>query len=416
MPLTNQSFLHDFAQLSAIGATDKGGVERQAGTAADHATRDWLSGWLTANGFSIRFDGIGNQFGLFEHIPGAPFVLLGSHLDSQPKGGRFDGAYGVFAAAFAAARIAEKLTAGELSAKFNLAVVNWFNEEGSRFAHSMMGSGVFTKKLDLEGALNMVDTAGVSVREAMANVIATDGYTGPDVACYGEIHIEQGRLLEKDGITIGLVDKTWGARKFFVTVHGEQSHTGATAMEDRQDALYGAAMMITAARDVVDNFTPGILHTAVSYLEVLPNSPVTVARETTFNMDLRSADETVLDEAITLLEKAAADAEAKAKVRIELNLKHRWGLLAYQPEGVELAEKSANELGLSHRTIMTLAGHDSTNMKDVVPSIMLFVPSADGISHNEREFTSDEDCIAGLELLTDVAKRMVAGELRGDAL
>lgn len=411
MPLTNESFLRDFAQLSAIGATDKGGVERQAGTAADHATRDWLAGWLTAKGFSIRCDGIGNQFGLFEHIPGAPYVLIGSHLDSQPKGGKFDGAYGVFAAAFAAARITEKLTSGELTAKRNVAVVNWFNEEGCRFTPSMMGSGVFTGKLALDEALDTVDVAGVSVREAMTDVMASDGYTGPDVACYGEIHIEQGRLLENDGITIGLVDKTWGARKFLVTVHGEQSHTGATAMEDRKDALYGAAMMITAAREVVDSFTPGILHTAVSYLEVLPNSPVTVARETTFNMDLRSADETVLDEAIALLEKAAADAEAKARVRIVLDLKHRWGLLAYQPEGVALAESAADHLGLSHRTIMTLAGHDSTNMKDVVPSIMLFVPSADGISHNEREHTSDEDCVAGLELFTEVTRRMVAGDL-----
>ncbi|MFE4543538.1 M20 family metallo-hydrolase [Arthrobacter sp. NPDC056727] len=414
MSTTNEQFLDDFRAMSTFGATAGGGVDRQAGTAADHETRRWFGGWLARHGFEEKVDRAGNQFGTVELVPGAPYVLVGSHLDSQPLAGRYDGAYGVLAAAHAAARVARDAKDGKVQPRYNLAVVNWFNEEGSRFTPSMMGSSVFTGKLELEAALATTDVAGVTVASALESghrQATADTPVLTDVANYAEIHIEQGRILQEQDVQIGIVDRTWAASKYRVTVNGAQSHTGATRMEDRQDALYGAALIIAAARDLAAEFEPGMLHTSVSEMQVLPNSPVTIARQVLMNLDLRSPDEDVLARARDIMAKWIGDAQDRSRTEIQLNLTHQWGLVAYQPEGVALGTASAQHLGFSHMDIMTVAGHDSTNMKDAVPTVMLFVPSEEGISHNEAEFTRDEDAVRGAELLTEVVRRLVRGEL-----
>lgn len=417
MSNVNNGFLNDFSTLSGFGATPDGGVDRQAGTGADHATRQWFGQWLTAHGFTESVDAIGNQFGTLELIPGAPYVLLGSHLDSQPLAGRYDGAYGVLAAAHAAALVAAQVRSGDLVPVRNLAVVNWFNEEGSRFTPSMMGSSVFTGKLPLQRALATTDPGGISVADALAQGHSCPGGSAPalaDIARYAEIHIEQGRILEETGNQVGVVDRTWAAGKYRVTVAGAQSHTGSTRMEDRRDALYGAALVISAARDLAGEFAPGQLHTSVSELYVLPNSPVTIARQAVMNLDLRSPDEAVLERAMEILGKWTAEAEERSRTEITLELTHNWGLVSYPPEGVALGIASANRLGFTNMEIMTVAGHDSTNLKDVVPTVMLFVPSVEGISHNEAEYTRDDDALRGLELLTEVLRRLVCDELQNE--
>ncbi|GAA1764459.1 M20 family metallo-hydrolase [Agromyces humatus] len=418
MTTTDAEFLSDFEIMSTHGATDGGGVDRQAGTAADHATRAWFGGWLREHGLRESIDEVGNQFGTREFAPGLPYVLVGSHLDSQPLAGRYDGAYGVLAGAHAAVRAIAAVDEGEIEPRFNVAVVNWFNEEGSRFTPSMMGSSVFTGKLDPATALATTDPAGVSVAEALADGhgAPTDAPALDDIARYAEIHIEQGRVLEETSVQIGLVDRTWAASKYRVTVHGEQSHTGSTRMADRQDALYGASLIIAAARDLTDEFAVGELHSSVSELYVLPNSPVTIAREVVMNLDLRSPSEGVLERAMEKLADRIRLVEGRSRTRVEAALTHRWGLVAYQPEGVRLARESAESLGLSHVDIMTVAGHDSTNLKDEVPTVMLFVPSVDGVSHNEAEFTRDDDAVRGVALLTDVVRRLLAGELADEAV
>ena len=411
MSTSNSSFLADFAVMSSFGATAGGGVDRQAGTPEDHAVRAWFSTWLEEHGLTEAVDSAGNQFGLVELVPGAPWVLLGSHLDSQPLAGRYDGAYGVLAAAHAVVRAAAAAEAGELAPVFNLAVVNWFNEEGSRFTPSMMGSGVFTGKLSLATARATADLSGTTVAEALGSPSAAGTAPALDsVARYAEIHIEQGRILEETGTQAGIVDKTWAAAKYQVTVDGDQSHTGSTRMVDRRDALYGAALVIAAARDLTEEFEPGLLHSSVSQLQVLPNSPVTIARQVIMNLDLRSPDESVLARAMDLLDKRIAEAESRSRTGVSLALTHQWGLNPYQPAGVRLGRAAADALGFTHRDIMTVAGHDSTNLKDHVPTVMLFVPSVEGISHNEAEFTRDEDAVRGVELLTEVARRLVRGD------
>ncbi len=398
--------------MSGFGATDNNGVDRQAATAADGQTRDWFAGLLRTNGFSVDIDPIGNIFGLLELVPGAPYVLLGSHLDSQPLAGRFDGAYGVLAAAHAAMRTRDQLAASGATPTFNLAVVDWFNEEGCRFKPSMMGSGVFTGLLNLDKVLATTDAQGVSVAEALQDINGLGTFTAPPIAAYSEIHIEQGRSMDDAGTTIGLVSSTWSARKYEIVVRGEQSHSGATRMKDRRDALLGSAKVIVAVNDLLKKFEEEALHTSISELYVAPNSPVTVAREVRFLIDIRARESHLLAEAYAHLQDAIALIEAECRVTIEQVGASIWESGPFLESGIELSRSSAETLGYSHDRVLTLAGHDATNMKEIVPTVMLFVPSAaDGISHNEREFTSDADLIAGINVFTHVVTRLALGEL-----
>ncbi|WAL39924.1 M20 family metallo-hydrolase [Brevibacterium sp. BRM-1] len=404
----DSELLTDFATMSAFGETPRGGVDREAMTQPDVEQRRWLSGWLEERGFSVDIDRVGNQFGTFEWTPGAPYVLLGSHMDSQPLGGKFDGAYGVIAAAEAAWRIKRACDESGHVPQYNIAVVNWFNEEGSRFEPSMMGSGVYTGKLDADTVLKTEDLAGVSVAEALEDGGFLGSGDGPQAAAYAEIHIEQGRILDEEGVAIGLVEATWAAKKYHLIVHGDQAHTGSTIISDRHDALLGASHLVVLAREIADEFG---IHTSVGQLVVLPNSPVVVPREARLHLDMRSPDSALVEAADARLRERMRKIEELAAVRIEEDTAHQWDLLPYDPRGVELSRRVAEDLGLSHRPIMTVAGHDSTNMKDIVPSVMLFVPSVDGISHNEGEYTKDADMCAGVNLFTEVATRLLDGAL-----
>ncbi|MEO9329530.1 M20 family metallo-hydrolase [Gordonia aurantiaca] len=418
-PRLDDAFLQDFAVLSEIGRTPAGGVERQAATAEDGQSRRWLADWLTRRGFTVRYDRIGNQFGLVELVPGAPYVLVGSHMDSQPRGGRFDGAYGVLAAAHACERLREHYSVSG-GAVYNLAVVNWFNEEGSRFKPSMQGSGVFTGKIALDDALATRDPAGITVAEALSELgmlgeedvfALTDPSSAQrQVASYAEIHIEQGRELDKADLTMGIVPSTWAANKYEIGVVGVQGHTGATAMEDRQDALYAAARIVVALREIADRYGDE-LHTSCGQLNVIPNSPVVVAREVHMHLDLRSSSDELLERADQDLSRVFAEVEVTADVKIEKRFAHRWKGHVYPSAGVALAEDVLADLGLAHLKVRTRAGHDSTNMKDHVPTVMLFIPSVDGVSHAEHEYTTDEDMVTGVNVLTEVVARMAEGAI-----
>jgi len=409
-------FLTDFHLVATIGATPHNGVDRQAATVDDATSRAWFSNWVTDAGYTLKVDGIGNMFALIEWTAGAPFVLVGSHLDSQPLGGRFDGAYGVLAALHAAKNVDEQVRASPTVPPFNLAVVNWFNEEGGRFAPSIMGSSVFANIFDQESMLDTTDLAGVSVRAALNDI----GYLGtdprPTAVSYAEIHIEQGRILEREGIAIGVVDRSWYTQKLDIEVLGEQSHTGATAMADRHDALVAAAKIILLVQDVTNEFAAEAIVSSVGQLTLQPNSPIVVARRVKLVADLRSGDPQIVHTArAILLEKIAALAvEHDIQINVtDFDIRP----IRYFPEnGMHLAEAAAVRAGLSTRRIQTMAGHDSVAMNTIVPSIMLFVPSVDGVSHCEREFTTDADMVAGLALLTEVTTDLVNGALVEPAL
>jgi beta-ureidopropionase / N-carbamoyl-L-amino-acid hydrolase len=409
--VNEQDVLDDFTALSAIGATPGGGVDRQAGTPADGEARRWLVDWLTGSGFTVSVDRVGNVFGTVELVPGAPYVLIGSHLDSQPTAGRFDGAYGVLAAAHAARRIVAAVGEGTVTPRYNVAVVDWFNEEGSRFTPSIMGSSVYCGTLDLDAALAARDLAGTSVEEALTAIGFLGEGTAPTAACYAEIHIEQGRVLERLGVDIGLVESNWSARKYEIVVHGQQSHTGATVMADRHDALLGAARLVCLARDVVDEYPEGALLTAVGRMTVHPNSPVVVPSEVRLSLDVRSADADLVEQAHARLLEGFTAIEREAAVEVEIARSSLRPAAPFPAEGVDLAETVAKEAGVTSHRMLTMAGHDAIPMNTVVPTVLLFVPSVEGVSHNEAELTHDDDVLRGVDVLARLCTRLVEGAL-----
>ncbi|MDN5855073.1 MAG: hydantoinase/carbamoylase family amidase, partial [Actinomycetia bacterium] len=345
--MSEDDFLSDFHHVATIGATEHNGVDRQAATTADGETRTWFTGWMRDADRPVAVDAIGNMFGLFEWNPDAPYVVLGSHLDSQPLAGRFDGAYGVLAAMHAAKRIDERLDGAV--PPYNLAVVNWFNEEGSRFQPSIMGSSVYSGLFDRDEMLDVTDPDGVTVRKALADI----GFLGTDEAptpvSYAEIHIEQGRRLERDGIDIGLVESSWHTQKLDIEVLGEQSHTGATAMADRHDALVAASKIVVMVHDVTDDFEPESLVSSVGQLFVEPNSPIVVARRVHLIADLRSGEpETVRTARDTLLRQIEELAQA-GNLTINVRDFDIRPIRYFGEDGVELARRVTENLGYTAR-------------------------------------------------------------------
>lgn len=406
--LDTTAFLADFAELSAIGATPAGGVDREAATPADGQARQWLRGWFDRHGLTTRVDAVGNMFGCAEFTPGAPYVLIGSHLDSQPTSGRFDGAYGVLAGAYAAAAVAADPPDG---ARCNVAAVNWFNEEGSRFSPSLMGSGVYTGKRTAAEILDTVGFDGVTVRDALTSIGFHGSDEAPAAAAFIEIHIEQGRTLIDEGYDIGVVTQNWAAYKYAVTVRGEQSHTGATHMRYRRDALVGASEVVLAVRAVAGEFGPDTVLGSVGHFTVEPNSPVVVPSRVRLAADLRSADPDILEQAHRSLSRRLTAITDRGEVIVAMDAAALRPAGGYPAAGVALAGEIADGLGLRWRTLPTMAGHDSVNLRDAVPTVMLFVPSVDGISHNEREYTTDGQMVAGVRLVEGTARAAVSGAL-----
>jgi N-carbamoyl-L-amino-acid hydrolase len=400
-------FARDMDEVSSFGRTADGGVCREAATPEDGAARDWLCRRLREEGLDVRVDAVGCIYATVQ-VAGAdaPYVLTGSHLDSQPTGGRFDGAYGVVAGFHAL--LAVRRAAGARPLRHNLGVVNWTNEEGSRFAPSTMGSGVYAGILTAEAALAARDGDGIALKEALARI----GYAGSDappapVAAYVEAHIEQGPALEREGCRIGVVDGNWGTAKFIVEFKGRAAHTGPTPMAERLDALLAAARLVVAVREESD-VTGGRLLSSVGRIEVHPNSTNVVAETVRVFVEFRDIDQSRLDRAGANLRAHAAVLEqggVRASVRQTLDRK----VADFDPALRDLIEGVARDKGLASMRLRTVAGHDAVSLATRLPSAMIFVPSVRGISHNAAEFTSTEDLIAGAEVLATTLARLAAG-------
>lgn len=404
-------FLDDFHETYQFGATEANGVDRQAGTENHGKLRDWFVSKAREYGMEVKVDGIGNVFALTTWNPEADYVFVGSHLDSQPLGGRFDGCYGVIAALHSAAILREKVENGELEPNYNLAVVDWFNEEGARFAPSIMGSSVLAGLMDKEEMLSVTDAKGVSVQEALYSI----GYLGtdkaPTPAAYAEIHIEQGRILERNSTSIGAVTQSWYTQKLNVSVVGEQSHTGATVMSDRHDALTAASEIVLAVERVVENFSEDEVVTSVGQFTVLPNSPIVVPRQVDLVIDLRAHTRDQVLFCRNYLLKFIDEVAERRHIRIDAVDFDIRDHQRYPVEGVELTEKAAAEVGVTCQRIETMAGHDSVPLNRIVPTVMTFVPSVGGVSHCEREFTEDADLVNGLDVLVETTSQLLQGAM-----
>ncbi|SNB79476.1 N-carbamoyl-L-amino-acid hydrolase [Arboricoccus pini] len=409
MPLVDPArFLACFNTFSAIGGLPNGGLDRPTLSDADKAARDLLAEIFKAEGFRLMVDAIGNMFGILD-LAGedAPAIMTGSHLDSQPTAGRFDGQLGVVAGLQAAIAVRDACKRGEILPTHNLVVVNWTNEEGARFQPSLLGSGVYTGQRTLEESLRPRDQDGRSVAEELARI----AYAGSDAdlpfpAAYLELHIEQSTVMEKSGQRLGAFIDQWGAFKFQVAFHGRQAHTGPTAMEDRRDAMLAAGHLITAVRGLYEA-AAGTLYTSVARLEIDPNSPNTVPSLVIAHVELRSPDAAILETAEAGLMRAIEVAAEAAGVTFELRRAERRGIRQFSQDLFALAEREAAAMGERFARLHCATAHDGSMMTLLGPALVLTIPCRDGITHHPDEFASDADMVLGTEHLARMLSVLV---------
>lgn len=397
------SSLMDLAQ---IGGTPKGGVHRLALTDLDRQARDLFIAWAKEAGCSVSVDGIGN---IFARRPGRddslPPVLTGSHIDTQPPGGKFDGCYGVMAGL----EVLRSLNDLKIETNAPIEVVVWTNEEGSRFPPCMMGSGVYIGRFDLAETLARTDEDGVSVGEAL-NAIGYAGDAplgGRPLAAYFEAHIEQGPVLEAEEKTVGVVLGALGQKWFDVTFTGVEAHAGPTPMARRQDALLGAAEVIAAVNRTAVQHQPYGCGT-VGWMQVAPNSRNVIPGQVRFSIDLRHLEATVLDQMVSEVTAAVQAAAEKNGLKVEMVPTADFPPLSFAPHLVDRVRQGAVIHGLSHMDIVSGAGHDAIFLAEQAPAAMIFVPCENGISHNEIENADPKDLEAGCNVLLS-AMLSVAG-------
>jgi len=398
-------------ELAQIGATEKGGVCRLAADDLDGAARRLFIGWCEEAGCAVRIDQIGN---IFARRPGrnpdlAP-VMAGSHLDTQPTGGKFDGAYGVMAGL----EIVRTLNDLGYETEAPIEIVAWTNEEGSRFSPAMVGSGVFAGAFDLAYGLARPDNvSGVELGAELERI----GFAGPapvggrPVAAYFEAHIEQGPILEAAGLPIGIVTGAQGQRWYEITVTGQEAHAGPTPMPRRRDALVGAARLIDAVNQIGHGHAPNACAT-VGFVQVSPNSRNTIPGRVFFTVDFRHPQDDVLSAMDRELRAACAAAAATQSLEVAVEEFWYFPPTPFDPELVGRVREAAAAQGYPHQDIISGAGHDAVYMARVAPSAMIFVPCVGGISHNEIEDAKPDDLTAGCAVLLNAV--LESADARGE--
>jgi N-carbamoyl-L-amino-acid hydrolase len=388
--------------MAKLGGTPKGGVNRQALSPEDAAARNLLGSWAKARGFSIFTDAIGNLFVRREGSdPNARPVLSGSHMDSQPTGGRFDGMYGVLAAFEAL----EALEDAGVETKRPVVAVAWTNEEGSRFQPGAMGSAVFAGRNALDAMLEVRDWKGVVLKDALAETLKAapapmrEGRPGFPLDGYVEAHIEQGPRLENAATTIGVVTAIQGSRRYIVTTEGEEAHAGTTPRAARKDA-FAAAVRIAQAMYEATTDADDTLRFTIGRVEVGPGSPNTVPGRTTFTIDMRHPDDAVLDAHEKKLKDIVAAQAAPCPAGIERVV--AVPPTNFDPMVIDLVRTKTNALRLSNMDMPSGAGHDAMHIAHLCPTGMIFVPCERGISHNEIENATPQDLAAGARVLVEV--------------
>ena len=402
---------HLLAAFAAIGGTEDGGVCRLTATPADKQARDRLLREIVDRGLLPRVDSIGNMFGVAMLEPASKEVVLaGSHLDSQPTGGRFDGVYGVLAGLLAVEAVRDRAIANPGSARRNLAVANWTNEEGARFQPSLTGSSVFAGAMAADDAFACKDGEGISLGEALSAI----DYRGSSPlefrpVRYVELHIEQGDRLEQAAADIAAVSGAWMTRKMSVVFEGEPSHTGPTPMPSRRDAMRAAARAIEALYDEVERENAGA-HASAARITVFPNSPNVVAARVRVWFEVRHQDEAVvLAISNRFLARITRDAGALG-VGISMAADEHRAMTRLDPAGVDLVRRVAGDLGMKVLTLQTITGHDALAIQKRVPASLIFVPSEGGLSHSPREFTAPAALDKGYSVLAETLWRMVTAE------
>jgi len=386
--------------MARYGATPKGGVCRLACSDEDRQARDQFIRWCREAGCSVSIDRMGN---IFARRPGRnnalPPVMAGSHIDSQPSGGKFDGIYGVMAGL----EVIRTLNDLELVTTAPIEVAAWTNEEGSRFAPCMIGSGVFTGLFSLEEGYACADVNGITLGAELNRIgyIGDRPESGFPVGSYFEAHIEQGPLLEDENITIGVLTGALGQRWFDVTLTGRESHAGPTPMHLRKDALLGAARMVAEVNRIGLAHLPHACST-VGFLRVHPNSRNVIPGTVDFSVDFRHAEVSQLDAMEQELRTVLADTAFELGLEYQVTPTADFAPVHFSEICIDAIRRSAQTLGYTQRDIISGAGHDAMYLNRIAPTGMIFVPCENGISHNEQENARPADLAAGCNVLLRV--------------
>src|SRR6267154_2078487 len=390
--------IHETAQF---GATPKGGVRRLTLGPEDKQVRDWFRKACEEAGLDVHVDALGSMFALRKgrDMSKAP-VGLGSHLDTQPTGGKFDGVLGTLAAL----EVVRTLNDAGIETEMPICIANWTNEEGSRFAPAMMASAAYVGDFTTDDILSRKDADGVTVAEALDNI----GYRGAcpvgtqQFSSFVELHIEQGPILEAENKTIGVVDSGQGVLWYDGKITGFESHAGSTPMPLRRDALATLSEIVLAVERIASKHGPKAVGTVGEAVIASPSRNV-IPGEIAFTVDCRSADAAIMDALDKELRTAAAEIAARRKVEVALDLVWRKPPTHFDPKLVDAVESASKALGYSHRRITSGAGHDACNLNTIMPAAMVFVPCKDGVSHNELEDATEVDCTAGANVLMHTA-------------
>jgi len=384
-------------ELAKIGATPKGGVCRLTLTDLDKQGRDLVLSWAREAGMTVTIDKIGNGF---MRRPGRnnalPPIVTGSHIDTQPTGGKFDGNYGVLAGI----EVVRTLNDHGIETEAPIEVAFWTNEEGSRFVPVMMGPGVFAKAFTLEHAYAARDTEGKSVKDELTRI----GYVGTEepgqhpIGAYFETHIEQGPVLEDNDVTIGVVQGVLGIRWFDCTVTGMEAHAGPTPMALRKDALQVATHLMQEIVAAALRHKPHGRGT-VGMVHVHPNSRNVIPGQVKFSIDLRNATDALVDTMADEVKAFAAKLSKDSGLPIEIQQVSGYPAQAFHKDCVEAVGRAAAKLGYSNMPAVSGAGHDAVYMAQLAPAGMIFIPCKDGISHNEIEDAKPEHITAGCNVL-----------------
>ncbi len=388
---------HTLEEMARIGATPGGGVQRLALSDEDRAARDLFVNWLQALKLDITTDEMGNIFGTRPGRQNAlPPVMSGSHIDSQPRGGRFDGILGVMGAL----EVMRTLEDNNIATARPITIVDWTNEEGSRFAPAMLGSGVWTGALDRNWAYDRTDVSGMRFEDELIRI----GYKAAvpcqhwPVHCYYEYHIEQGPVLDREAKTIGVPRGILGLHWYDVHVQGEANHTGATPMPGRRDALSAAVEMILRVNELPQRMG-GQMVATVGEIHNSPNSRNIVPERVHFTVDIRAWDDERVAKSWDLLRNDFENIADRRECPIKIEQTGRVAHAPFDENRVKLITDCAESLGYSHLPMVSGAAHDASYMSRVCPTAMIFVPSIGGRSHVEVENTKMEDCVAGANVL-----------------
>ena len=384
-------------ELAKIGATPKGGVCRLTLTDLDKQGRDLVLAWAKQADLTITIDKIGNGFMRRAGRNNAlPPIVTGSHIDTQPTGGKFDGNYGVLAGI----EVVRTLNDHGIETEAPIEIAFWTNEEGSRFVPVMMGSGVFAKAFTLEHAYAAKDVDGKSVKEELTRI----GYVGEQepgdhpIGAYFETHIEQGPVLEDNDKTIGVVQGVLGIRWFDCTVTGMEAHAGPTPMALRKDAMQVSTHIM---QEVVASALRHAPHGrgTVGMVQVFPNSRNVIPGRVKFSIDLRNATDALVDQMADEVKAFAAKAAQDSGLDVKIDLVSSYPAQVFHPECVDAVARAAAKLGYSNMPAVSGAGHDAVYMAQLAPAGMIFIPCKDGISHNEIEDAKPEHITAGCNVL-----------------